>query len=152
MRRHWIIMLLILAMPLASIDLIWKNPVIGGICNQNHARCRVYTSYYQGYLDWKASGTYHSLITSTEDVSVLEMANGTLLRLIFYCKSRILVTTRDKGSGTFGGYEFCETVPFEEGTRIFVVGTLVTPSAWNSELTTPKLVFAGDLYVFDVWS
>jgi hypothetical protein len=149
----WLIVLLVIIPSGALVaEILFPNPVIGGICDHSGIpdRCRLYTAEYNGHMAFVVSGVLNRVETSTETVFSLRTDNGTLYRLIFYCQNNILVTTRDKGNGTFGGYEFCREIPFADGTRMTVDGTLITPSDWNPELSTPHIAFAADLYVFEL--
>jgi hypothetical protein len=153
LRSCWLPFLLIL-IPVVAVtsDTGFLNGIIGQICEARGGilHCRYYTASFNGYVQFETSGIFNRVKTDSEIVFTLHIDNGTLYRLIFYCKDGMLVTTRDIGNGTFGGYEFCESVPFKQGVRIVVDGTLIVPSNWNPELSTPRLTFAGDLYVFEL--
>ena len=151
-RSSWLPILLILVSIVAvTVDIVSPRN-IGQICERRggETHCRLYTAAFTGYVQFKISGVFNRVKTPSGTVFTLHTDNETLYRLIFYCKSGALVTTRDKGNGTFGGYTFCESVPFNDGVRMAVDGTLVVPSIWNPELSIPRLVFAGDLYVFEM--
>jgi len=108
----------------------------------------------KGYTMFPLSGQYGHMNVTTgtvqEPVFYLISNNGSLYRLLFYCKNEILITTRDAGPGIFHGYDFCTSVPFENDSRMTFRGTLVLPSEWNPELSTPRMTFTGDLYVIEV--
>jgi hypothetical protein len=77
-----------------------------------------------------------------ETVFYLQTDNS-LIQLIFTCQ--VLAPN--------GVYypEYCTSTSqlnFTEGERIQVRGTLIEPSMWRPGLSTPKLVFEADLYVF----
>jgi hypothetical protein len=117
-------------------------------------QCLRYTREYQGIVNYSVSGVFQQVRTenrtgASEIVFTLQNNTVGMLRLIFYCKGGAVVTTSDTGSGISGGYEFCENVPFENGAFISIHGTLITPSQWNPELSTPTLAFTGDLYVME---
>jgi len=115
------------------------NPNIGFLCGfeVGKVRCALYTVEYSARVYFKTAGIYHQ----EKQVFFLELENGSLIRLIFYCKQGTLVTVRDLASS--GGYEFCENVPFQDGVVISVDGTLITPSQLSNR-------FIGDLYVFEM--
>ena len=151
----WVaIILIVIPTGALLIGVIFPNPFIGGVCDHSGKtdRCRLYTASFNGYVGFTMSGFFNKVRTSTETVFTLRTDNGTFYRLIFYCLNSSLVTRRDEGNGTYGGYVFCEDVPLSDGSYIAVDGTLITPSAWIPQLSTPRLVFAGDLYVFELTS
>lgn len=122
------------------------------------ARCQTYSVEYQGYLDVQLSGRLREISVSTAGkpaiVTGLELANGTLLRVSFYCRNGSLVWTNDRATATgmIGGFTYCKAsqLPFQDGQELTVKGTFIIPSEWNPVLSTPTLTFAGDLYVFEI--
>jgi hypothetical protein len=156
--------LLIIVSPLSVVSayLTQISPYAGVWCGEAYRpggptemRCLRYTREYQGIVNYSVSGIFRHVMSENQTGAsevVFTLQNNTvgLLRLIFYCKNGTIVTTWDTGGGVFGGYEFCETVPFDDGTFILIHGTLITPSQWEPELSTPTLWFNGDLYVMEV--
>jgi hypothetical protein len=154
MRRKGLTALLILV---SAIALMF--PVIF----PNALRCKMLPDpllclFYKGHGSWHVmiplSGEYQHAMVVTEGVRepvfFLRLGNGTQFRLLFYCKNQTLVTTRDTEGGAHGGFDFCSSVPFQDGAHLTVRGTLVVPSEWNPELSTPRLSFAGDMYVIEI--
>ncbi len=81
------------------------------------------------------SQTFPPCIHPDEVVFYLETDTGLLVRLIFLC-----------------GFENCyrtSQLPFSNGTRVYVKGTLIEPSEWPPLDYEPRLYFAGDLYVLE---
>ena len=105
------------------------------------------TRTYRGFLSTAYYGIYQVVTTtpvcrsstppcldSDEVVFYLVTSNALLVRLIFYC-----------------GPDYCrqsKDVPLDVGAHVYVNGTLIEPSQWQSELSEPHLYFIGDLYVF----
>ena len=105
------------------------------------------TITYQGYFSVSYNGTYHSVIAkplcrnalppcldSDELVFYLDTDSRLVVRLIFYC-----------GAG------YCsraDELPFRDGARIYVKGTLIEPSQWPTSRFEPTLQFKSELYVF----
>lgn len=106
------------------------------------------TATHTGYLSVSYTGVYHYVDahplcaisfppcwTPDEIVFYLVTANETV-RLIFYCEF---------------GLEYCthaDQLPFHDGARIYVKGTLLVPSDWPTNQFEPSLQFNGDFYVF----
>jgi hypothetical protein len=155
------VLLLVLAVPVGLVSgyLFITNPN-RVMCSRNIEgliRCFLYTAEYNATVGVDASGIFHIVIVElrnrvAETVFTLRTDNGDLLRLVFYCRNGMLVSTAERTPGTYSGYEFCNTLPFQDGIHLRLRGTLITPSEWNPELSTPRLQFAGDLYVVDILS
>ena len=103
-----------------------------------------------GYLSVGYTGVYHyvdaqplcartfppCLVPSSEVVFYLTTENATI-QLIFYCAA---------------GYCYsAQQLPFHDGDRIYVKGTLLQPSEWPTNEYQPTLRFFGDLYVFNYY-
>jgi len=104
------------------------------------------TATHTGYFSVSYTGAYHYVAaqalcsnnfppcwTPSEVVFYLTTQNATL-RLVFYC-----------------GLDYCynpQQLPFHDGDRIYVKGTLIQPSDWPTSKYQPTLQFIGDLYVF----
>jgi hypothetical protein len=106
------------------------------------------TATHSGYLAVNYTGVYHyveaqplcaqsfppCLVPSSEVVFYLTTENATI-RLVFYC-----------------GIGYCysaQQLPFKEGDKIRVEGTLLQPSDWPTNKYQPTLRFFADLYVFN---
>jgi len=155
MKVGWLTVLLAAMIPLGVVGtyLSASNPYIGYYCYHDtlgHPHCPLYTAEYQAQIGITMSGIFHVRETPKENVFILATDNGTLLRLLFYCVNGVLITTTDQGPGPHGGYSFCTVAPFRDGAHIRVRGTLIVPSQWNPALSRPTMVFAGDLYVFEI--
>lgn len=84
----------------------------------------------------------------TELVYYLDTVHNGTIRLIFYCPHVTTVVEQ-----TWNDWTFCDKpgdVPFENGERIWVKGTLIEPTMWYlpSDHYEPAFNFTGDLYVF----
>ena len=104
------------------------------------------TATHTGYFSVSYTGVYHYVTAQplcsknfppcwipSEVVWYLTTENATI-RLVFYC-----------------GLDYCtspEQLPFRNGARIYVKGTLIEPSDWPTKNYQPTLQFGGDLYVF----
>jgi len=72
----------------------------------------------------------------SEVVFYLTTENATI-QLVFYCGA---------------GYCYsAQQLPFHDGDRIYVKGTLLLPSDWPTNKYQPALRFFGDLYVFNYY-
>jgi hypothetical protein len=104
------------------------------------------TATHTGYFSVSYTGVYHYVETEplcsknfppcwvpNEVVFYLTTENETV-RLIFYCSVGFCYSAQE--------------LPFHDGDRIFVKGTLIQPSDWPSNKYQPTLEFVGDLYVF----
>jgi len=105
------------------------------------------TATHTGYFSVSYTGVFHYVIakplcsmnfppcwTPSEVVFYLTTENETV-RLVFYC-----------------GPDYCynpQQLPFNDGDRIYVKGTLIQPSDWPTSKYKPILQFIGDLYVFN---
>ena len=155
--------IIILAMiPFAALDFYFGYYMLPDIrylreCPGGNCRNGNMTNYL-GLVGFKVAGLFQRVTVtgSVKQVFVLQISNSSLIRLLFYCRNGTLVTTQDtpRGPGiqqtVFGGYDFCNSVPFQDGMSLQVNGTYIAPSSWNPELSTPRLAFIGDLYVFGV--
>jgi hypothetical protein len=158
---NWLVFLLILVMPISIVSayLAAASPYIGVICRvdqNNREHCVLYTKEYEAIARFRANGIYEELQEkysngTGEPVFIMMLANDSLIRLIFYCRNgQVLnLTTRQMD---LPGYGFCPTLPFTDGTRLVASGLMVLPSQWRPELTSPRLFFVGDLYVYEVSS
>jgi hypothetical protein len=106
------------------------------------------TATYSAYLSVSYTGVYHHVdaqplcsevfppcLVPSEPVFYLTAENATNIQLVFYC-----------------GPDYCwsaQQLPFSDGTRIHVEGTLLTPSRWPASEYRPTLQFIADLYVFN---
>lgn len=104
------------------------------------------TATHTGYFSVSYTGVYHYVNaeplcsmsfppcwTPSEVVFYLTTENETV-RLVFYC-----------------GLDYCygaQQLPFHNGDRIYVKGTLIQPSDWPTNKYHPALQFIADLYVF----
>ena len=104
------------------------------------------TATHTGYFSVSYTGVYHYVEAQplcsknfppcwvpSEVVWYLTTENETV-RLIFYC-----------------GVGYCygaQELPFHDGDRIHVEGTLIQPSDWATSEYQPALQFIADLYVF----
>ncbi len=104
------------------------------------------TATHTGYFSVSYTGVYHYVIAQPlcsknfppcwlpkESVFYLTTPNATI-RLLFYC-----------------GSDYCSSaqqLPFDDGTEIYVKGTLIQPTEWPTSKYQPTLQFDGDLYVF----
>ncbi|MGD0175551.1 MAG: hypothetical protein ABSC50_01855 [Candidatus Bathyarchaeia archaeon] len=104
------------------------------------------TATYTGYFSASYTGVYHYVEAQplcsknfppcwvpSEVVFYLTTENTTV-RLVFYC-----------------GLDYCSSaqqLPFHDGDRIYVKGTLIQPSEWPTSKYQPTLQFNSDLYVF----
>lgn len=104
------------------------------------------TATHTGYFSVSYTGVYHYVTaeplcsmnfppcwTPSEVVFYLTTENETV-RLVFYC-----------------GLDYCysaQQLPFHDGERIYVKGTLIQPSDWPTSKYQPALQFIADLYVF----
>jgi hypothetical protein len=108
------------------------------------------TITHTGYFAVGYTGVYHyvdaqpfcaqsfppCLVPSSEVVFYLTTENATI-QLVFYC-----------------GADYCysaQQLPFKDGDRIYVKGTLLRPSEWPTNEYQPTLRFFGDLYVFNYY-
>jgi len=122
--------------------------VITNIPNSSAVSFRSPTLTQTGYLSVGYTGIYHyvdaqplcaqsfspCLVPSSEVVFYLTTENATI-QLIFYCAA---------------GYCYsAQQIPFKDGDRIYVKGTLLQPSDWPTNRYQPTLRFFGDLYVFN---
>jgi hypothetical protein len=166
-RIGYVAALLILVSPISVVSayLIETSPYTNSWCGWSTAlggvrtavRCLLYTQGYEGTVNFVAAGIFQRITTQnrtggSEIVFTLRTNEDRLLRLLFYCRDGILVTTADRQRGgveVVSGYSFCENVPLEDGLYISVRGTLITPSQWRIDESRPILVFTGDLYVID---
>jgi len=73
---------------------------------------------------------------ASEGVFYLTTENATV-QLVFYC-----------GAGYCSS---AQQLPFHDGDRIDVKGTLLQPSDWPTKEYEPTLRFFGDLYVFNYY-
>lgn len=105
------------------------------------------TATHTGYFSVSYTGVYHYVTVQplcsqswpqcwvpSETVFYLTSENATV-RLVFYC-----------------GQDFCSSaqqLPFHEGDRVYMKGTLLQPSEWPTSNYHPALQFIGDLYVFN---
>ena len=105
------------------------------------------TATHTGYFAVSYTGVYHYVTaeplcsmsfppcwTPSEVVFYLTTENETV-RLVFYC-----------------GPDYCynpQQLPFHDGDRIYVKGTLIQPSDWPTSKYQPALQFIGDIYVFN---
>jgi hypothetical protein len=170
LQSAWFCLLLLGSLVLSSVSgyMAITSPWKGSICEGKSIgeiastipilsfHCALFKTgqMYNAYVGFKTSGIYSHLdVTDTdglhETVFFLTMQNGTMLRLIFYCMNGTLQTTTNE-PGVHGGYQFCEDLPFHDTVRLTVRGTLITPSEWQPGLSSPRLSFIGDLYVFEV--
>ena len=102
-----------------------------------------YTGVYH-YVDAQplCAETFPPCFVGSEDVFYLTTGNGTI-QLVFYC-----------GVGLPQMLSYCYTaqqLPFHDGDRIYVKGTLLQPSEWPTNEYQPTLRFFGDLYVFNYY-
>lgn len=104
------------------------------------------TATHTGYFSVSYTGVYHYVTAEplcsmsfppcwvpSEVVFYLTTENETV-RLVFYC-----------------GLDYCysaQQLPFHDGDRIYVKGTLIQPSDWPTNKYQPTLQFIADLYVF----
>jgi hypothetical protein len=104
------------------------------------------TATHTGYFSASYTGVYHYVEAQplcsknfppcwvpSEVVFYLTTENETV-RLIFYCSAGFCYSAQQ--------------LPFHEGDRIYVKGTLLQPSDWPTNKYQPTLEFVGDLYVF----
>ncbi len=126
-----------------------------------------------GYVGVHLSGALREFQELTDgQLSVVlgfELANETSLQITFYCVNGTLLSTTDPTTTTsraqsgehnpfseFGllyvGLTYCEAsqLPYHNGTQLNVMGTLMTPSQWQPNLSTPTIVFSGDFYVMEI--
>lgn len=106
------------------------------------------TATYSGYLSVSYTGIYHyedaqplcgqafpPCLVPNEVVFYLATENATTIRLVFYCAA-----------------DYCwdaHQLPFSDGARIYVQGTMLVPSRWPTSEYQPALQFIADLYVFN---
>lgn len=105
------------------------------------------TATHTGYVAVGYTGVYHYVIAQPlcnhnfppclapgETVFYLVTGNEAV-RLFFYC-----------------GLDFCysaQQLPFRDGDKVSVKGTLLEPSDWETSKYQPTLQFIGDLYVLN---
>jgi hypothetical protein len=117
--------------------------------NSSTVSFRSPTATHTEYLSVGYSGVYHYVdaqplcaqtfplcFVGSEDVFYLTTQNATI-QLVFYCGA---------------GYCYsAQQLPFNDGDRIYVKGTLLQPSDWPTNEYHPTLRFFGDLYVFNYY-
>ena len=121
--------------------------LVSAVLNESTIPSQSPTATHTGYVGVSYTGVYHYVTaqplcshnffpcwTPSETVFYLTTENETV-RLIFYC-----------------GLDYCysaQQLPFHDGDRIYVKGTLLQPSDWPTNKYQPPLQFIGDLYVFN---
>ena len=105
------------------------------------------TATYSGFLSVRYTGVYHYVdaqpvcessplcLVPSEIVFYLATENATIIRLVFFCGAGVCLSA--------------EQLPFSDGMKINVQGTLIVPSSWQSSEYQPTLRFIADLYVFN---
>ena len=110
------------------------------------------TATYQAEIGRVLEGTFHELRVTPQGETVFYLQLDSIsIRLIFYCNPQ---PTKVAGRSVTV-WDFCterSQLPIRDGQHIKVKGTLITPSDWKPELSTPRLTFTSDLYVMQILS
>ena len=171
MRRELVIVALILACLAAPNQAFEVSTASNGTSlwlkytTMEHISWTVTPRFQQlGYVGVHLSGTLREFSVTPvgqpwNRVTVLglELANGTLLQISFYCMrlNGTLVSTTEPMTAASGeplAYCGASQLPYHDGSKLNVMGTLLTPSQWQPNLSTPTIVFSGDFYVMEIES